>query len=131
MNKTTTFFAENKDNNLRLDKFLTAKLKNFTRSQIKKIITSANVKINNRIVTSASEKIKKGSKINVEIKKNKTQLTIQAYSGNAEGSDGLNTAVYNKVIAASAPKNSEDVILETKDYGEISAAEAIKFKSNK
>ena len=66
-----------------------------------------------------------------EIKKNKTQLTIQAYSGNAEGSDGLNTAVYNKVIAASAPKNSEDVILETKDYGEISAAEAIKFKSNK
>ena len=56
---------------------------------------------------------------------------IQAYSGNAEGSDGLNTAVYNKVIAASAPKNSEDVILETKDYGEISAAEAIKFKSNK
>ena len=66
-----------------------------------------------------------------EIKKNKTKLSIQAYSGNAEGSDGLNTAVYNKVIAASAPKNSEDVILETKDYGEISAAEAIKFKSNK
>ena len=66
-----------------------------------------------------------------EIKKNKTQLIIQAYSGNAEGSDGLSTAVYNKVIAASAPKNSEDVILETKDYGEISAAEAIKFKSNK
>ena len=66
-----------------------------------------------------------------ELKKNKTKLTIQAYSGNAQGSDGLNTAVYNKVIAASAPKNSEDVILETKDYGEISASEAIKFKSNK
>ena len=65
-----------------------------------------------------------------EIKKNKTKLSIQAYSGNAEGSDGLSTAVYNKVIAASAPKNSEDVILETKDYGEISASEAIKFKSN-
>jgi flagellar basal-body rod modification protein FlgD len=65
-----------------------------------------------------------------EIKKNKTKLSIQAYSGNAQGSDGLSTAVYNKVIAASAPKNSEDVILETKDYGEISASEAIKFKSN-
>ena len=65
-----------------------------------------------------------------EIKRNKTKLSIQAYSGNAEGSDGLSTAVYNKVIAASAPKNSEDVILETKDYGEISASEAIKFKSN-
>ena len=61
---------------------------------------------------------------------NKTKLTIQAYSGNAQGADGLSTAVYNKVIAASAPKNSEDVILETKDYGEISASEAIKFKSN-
>ena len=64
-----------------------------------------------------------------EIKKNKTKLSIQAYSGNTEGTDGISTAVYNKVIAASAPKNSEDVILETKDYGEISASEAIKLKS--
>jgi hypothetical protein len=44
--------------------------------------------------------------------------------------DGISTAVYNKVIAASAPKNSEDVILETKDYGEISANDAIKLKTN-
>ena len=65
-----------------------------------------------------------------EIKKNKTRLTIQAYAGNGEASDGLTTAVYHKVIAASAPKNTEDVILETKDYGEISASDAIKFKSN-
>jgi flagellar basal-body rod modification protein FlgD len=65
-----------------------------------------------------------------EIKRNKTRLVIQAYAGNGEASDGLTTAVYNKVIAASAPKNSEDVILETKDYGEISASDAIKIKSN-
>ena len=65
-----------------------------------------------------------------DIRKNKTRLTIQAYAGNGEASDGLTTAVYNKVIAASAPKNTEDVILETKDYGEISASDAIKFKSN-
>ena len=65
-----------------------------------------------------------------KIKKNKTRLNIQAYAGNGEASDGLTTAVYNKVIAASAPKNTEDVILETKDYGEISASDAIKFKSN-
>ena len=65
-----------------------------------------------------------------EIKKNKTRLTIQAYAGNGEASDGISTAVYNKVIAASAPKNSEDVILETKDYGEISANDAIKRKTN-
>tara|TARA_Y100001936_G_scaffold105553_1_gene103784 strand:- start:248 stop:952 length:705 start_codon:yes stop_codon:yes gene_type:complete len=65
-----------------------------------------------------------------DIRKNKTRLTIQAYAGNGEASDGLTTAVYNKVIAASAPKHTEDVILETKDYGEISASDAIKFKSN-
>ncbi len=65
-----------------------------------------------------------------EIKKNKTRLTIQAFAGNGEASDGISTAVYNKVIAASAPKNSEDVILETKDYGEISANDAIKLKTN-
>ena len=65
-----------------------------------------------------------------EIKKNKTRLTIQAYAGSGEASDGISTAVYNKVIAASAPKNSEDVILETKDYGEISANDAIKLKTN-
>ena len=65
-----------------------------------------------------------------ELVKNKTKLNIQAYAGNGEASDGLSTAVYNKVVAASAPKNSEDVILELKDYGEISASEAIKFKSN-
>ena len=65
-----------------------------------------------------------------EIKKNKTRLTIEAYAGNGEASDGISTAVYNKVIAASAPKNSEDVILETKDYGEISANDAIKLKTN-
>ena len=65
-----------------------------------------------------------------DIRKDKTRLTIQAYAGNGEASDGLTTAVYNKVIAASAPKNTGDVILETKDYGEISASDAIKFKSN-
>jgi len=65
-----------------------------------------------------------------EIKNNSTRLTIQAYAGNGQASDEISTAVYNKVIAASAPKNSEDVLLETKDYGEISANDAIKLKTN-
>jgi flagellar basal-body rod modification protein FlgD len=64
-----------------------------------------------------------------EIKENKTRLTIQAYAGNGQASDGISTSVYNKVIAASAPKDSEDIILETKDYGEISANDAIKIKA--
>ena len=65
-----------------------------------------------------------------EIKENKTRLTIQAYAGNGQASDGISTSVYNKVIAASAPKDSEDIVLETKDYGEISANDAIKLKTN-
>jgi len=64
-----------------------------------------------------------------EIKENKTKLTIQAYAGNGQASDGISTSVYNKVIAASAPKDSKDIILETKDYGEISANDAMKIKA--
>ena len=64
-----------------------------------------------------------------EIKENKTKLTIQAYAGNGQESNGISTSVYNKVIAASAPKDSEDIVLETKDYGEISANDAIKIKA--
>ncbi len=73
MNKTTTFFVENHNNNIRLDKFLTFKLKKFTRSQIKKIIVSKFVKINNSVVLSASEKVKKGNKIDIQIKKKENE----------------------------------------------------------
>ena len=63
------------------------------------------------------------------IKKLNEKLSIQAFAGNKNASDGVSTAVYNKVIAASAPKESEDVILELKDFGEVSASKAIKLKS--
>ena len=63
------------------------------------------------------------------IKKNSERLTIQAFAGNKNASDGVSTAVYNKVIAASTPKDSDDVLLELKDYGEVSASRAIKLKS--
>ncbi len=65
-----------------------------------------------------------------EIIKKNEKLSIQAFAGNGNATDGLSTAVYNKVIAASTPKNSEDVLLELKDFGEISASEALKLKSN-
>lgn len=63
------------------------------------------------------------------IKKNSEQLSIQAFAGNKNASDGVSTAVYNKVIAASTPRDSDDVLLELKDYGEVSASKAIKLKS--
>ena len=65
MNKTTTFFAKNIDNNSRLDKFLTKKLKMYTRSQIKKIITSKSVSVDSKIIISASQKIKNGNKVDI------------------------------------------------------------------
>ena len=48
---------------LRLDKYLTYKLKNFTRSQIKKIILSKNVHINDKIIPFPFSKIKIGDLI--------------------------------------------------------------------
>ncbi len=65
MNKTTTFFVKNIDNNSRLDKFLTKKLKMYTRSQIKKIITSKSVSVDSKIIISASQKIKNGNKVDI------------------------------------------------------------------
>ena len=68
MDKTITFLVEDTDKNLRLDKFLTGNLNNFTRSQLKKIIISKGVKIDNKIVVSASEKVKSGNVIKILIK---------------------------------------------------------------
>tara|TARA_A100001015_G_scaffold300698_2_gene386509 strand:+ start:1795 stop:2499 length:705 start_codon:yes stop_codon:yes gene_type:complete len=65
-----------------------------------------------------------------DIIKNNERLSLQAFSGNGNATDGLSTAVYNKVLSASTPKDSEDVLLELKDFGEVSASEAIKLKSN-
>jgi len=70
MNKTTTFLVEESNNNLRLDKYLTSKLKILTRSQIKKIILSKNVSINRKTVLSPSQKIRSGNSIEILIRKN-------------------------------------------------------------
>ena len=71
MNKTITFFAKDTDKNLRLDKFLSNKLNILTRSQIKKIINSKGVKVNNKLIISASEKLKEGNQIEILISENK------------------------------------------------------------
>ena len=63
-----------------------------------------------------------------EIVKSNQKLSLQAFAGNGNATDGISTAVYNKVIAASTPKDSKDVLLELKDFGEISSSEALKLK---
>ena len=73
MDKTITFLVKDTDRNLRLDKFLTSKLKTLTRSHIKKIISSNGVKINKKTVLSASQKIKNGNLIEISLFQKKNE----------------------------------------------------------
>ena len=50
MTKIKTFSVEEIGSNARLDKFLAHKLKTITRTQIKKIILSKNLSVNDRII---------------------------------------------------------------------------------
>ena len=72
MNKTITFFVKDLDKKIRLDKYLTNNLKTFTRSQIKKIILSKNIRLNKKLVVSASEKISINDFIEVNIPQKQT-----------------------------------------------------------
>ena len=65
MNKTITFLAKDLGKKIRLDKYLADNLNDFTRSQIKKIILSKNIKLNKRLINSASEKVKNDDLIEV------------------------------------------------------------------
>ena len=72
MNKTITFLAKDLEKKIRLDKFLTENLKNLSRSQIKKIIVSKNIKINKKQIMASSEKIKENDLIEVNMPEIKT-----------------------------------------------------------
>ena len=74
MNKIKTFSVEEIGNNPRLDKFLAAKFNDITRTQIKKIIISRNLSINNKIVSSPSQKVRIGDKISFSISENKNEF---------------------------------------------------------
>ena len=63
MNKTIKFFVNKKDTEKRVDIFLSQKIKDFTRSYIKKLIEKKNLKINNKVELSPSVKIKFKDKI--------------------------------------------------------------------
>ena len=67
MTKIKTFSVEEIGSNARLDKFLAHKLKTITRTQIKKIILSKNLSVNDRIISSPSQKVKIGDKIRFSI----------------------------------------------------------------
>jgi 23S rRNA pseudouridine1911/1915/1917 synthase len=67
MNNTIKFLIDENDSNKRLDKFLSSKINNFTRSNIKKMIELKNVLINQKIVNSPSKKIKVNDSIEINL----------------------------------------------------------------
>ena len=66
MNNSIEFLIKEIDTGVRLDVFLSKKMEKFTRSFIKKIIKQKKVKINNKIISSPSQKIKIDDKILVK-----------------------------------------------------------------
>ena len=72
MNK---YFVEKNENNLRLDKFLAAKLKDFSRTHISKIIDEGHVLVNGKVAKS-SLKLKDSDVVEIEVPEVK-ELEIQ------------------------------------------------------
>ena len=73
MDKIKTFLVEKDDSKVRLDKYLAYKLKNFTRTHIKRIILSENVHINDKIIPFPSQKLRIGDQIKLSIIENKKE----------------------------------------------------------
>tara|TARA_B100000965_G_C19472448_1_gene704739 strand:- start:21 stop:1004 length:984 start_codon:yes stop_codon:yes gene_type:complete len=67
INKTIKFSITKEDVGNRLDLVLTKRISNITRSKIKKIIESKNVKINGSIITSSSKKVKINEQILINL----------------------------------------------------------------
>ena len=65
MNNTMIFLVKENDDGERLDIFLSKEISYLTRSNIKKIIDSNNVKINKKIVNSSSKKVKLNDSVSI------------------------------------------------------------------
>ena len=67
MNNTIKFSVDAQNSGKRLDIFLTENIENYTRSFLKKLIKTKQVKLNNNLLTSPSTKIKFKDQITVHI----------------------------------------------------------------
>ena len=84
MNNSIKFLVEKKNNAMRLDVFLSKKIKNYTRSYIKKLIEKKRVQINNNLITTVATKVKTKDRIfldllqvqNVKLRPNNIILNI-------------------------------------------------------
>ena len=68
INNTIKFLSNIKDEGKRLDILLSEKIPDFSRTYLKKIIENQNVKVDNKIISSPSKKIKGDQQIQISIK---------------------------------------------------------------
>ena len=68
INNTIKFLSNIKDEGKRLDILLSEKIPDFSRTYLKKIIENQNVRVDNKIISSPSKKIKGDQQIQISIK---------------------------------------------------------------
>ena len=73
MNNTIKFLVKNNDNGERADIFLSKKVKNLTRSFLKKLIKKNLLKVNDKIINSPSIKLKKNDNVEITVIYNQEQ----------------------------------------------------------
>ena len=56
-------------------------------------------------------------------------LRVEAYINTGKGSEGLAPSVFSEVIAASLDTKGRGVTIDVKDFGEMAAADVIKFRN--
>ena len=56
-------------------------------------------------------------------------LRVEAYIKTGKGSEGLAPSVFSEVIAASLDTKGQGVTIDVKDFGEMAAADVIKFRN--
>ena len=64
-----------------------------------------------------------------ELIENDTPLRVEAYINTEEGSQGISPSVFSEVIAASLDAKGQGVTIDVKDFGEMAAADVIKFRN--
>jgi flagellar basal-body rod modification protein FlgD len=64
-----------------------------------------------------------------DIKAKKMPLRVEAFINTGKGSQGLTPSVFSEVMAATVGRNNQGVTIDVKDYGEMAAADVIKFRN--
>ena len=64
-----------------------------------------------------------------DIKAKNMPLRVEAFINTGQGSQGLTPSVFSEVMAATVGKNNQGVTIDVKDYGEMAAADVIKFRN--